>query len=84
MVLAHLSLPIEGHLHIFGFLKAHKIFRLMFDSDRPQISTHKIKSYDCFDFYKDTKQAIPPGMSQPRGPPMPISTFVDVDLTDVG
>ena len=43
MVLAHLSLPIEGHLHIFGFLKAHKTFRLTFDLDHPKISTHQIQ-----------------------------------------
>ncbi len=84
MMSAHLALPREGHLeqviHIFGYLKAHKKFRLMFDSDHPQISTNRFKSYDWFDFYRGAKEAIPPNMPESRGLPVSTSAFVDADL----
>ena len=81
---AHLALPREGHLeqviHMFGYLKSHKKFRLMFDSDHPQISLTRFKSYDWFDFYRDAKEKIPGNMPEPRGVPMSTSAFVDADL----
>ena len=84
MMSAHLALPREGHLeqviHMFGYLKSHKKFRLMFDSDHPQISLTRFKSYDWFDFYRDAKEAIPGNMPEPRGLPMSTSAFVDADL----
>ena len=84
MMSSHLALPREGHLeqviHMFGYLKTHKKFRLMFDSDHPQISTNRFKSYDWFDFYKDAKEAIPTNMPEPRGHSMSTSAFVDADL----
>ena len=46
----HLALPRQGHLeqiiHIFGYLKIHKKLRLLFDSDHPQISSNRFKTYD--------------------------------------
>ena len=84
MMSSHLALPREGHLeqviHMFGYLKAHKKFRLLFDSDHPQISLNRFKSYDWFDFYRDAKEAIPSNMPEPRGHPMSTSAFVDADL----
>ena len=52
---------------MFGYLKARKKFRLMFDSYHPQISTNRFKSYGRFDFYRGAKEAIPPNMPEPRG-----------------
>lgn len=47
IILAYLTLPRHGYLdqimHIFGYLKSHKKFRLMFDSDYPHISPNKFK-----------------------------------------
>ena len=84
MMSAHLALPREGHLeqviHIFGYLKVHKKLRIMFDSDYPQISSNRFKSYDWFDFYKDAKEGIPSNMPEPRGLHMSTSAFVDADL----
>ena len=53
----------------------------MFDSDNPQISLIKFKSYNWFDFYRDAKETIPGNMLEPRGLPMSTSAFVDADLT---
>jgi len=81
---AHLALPRQGHLeqlyHVFGYLKCHKKFRLMFDCDHPQISANRFKSYDWVDFYKHAKEDIPPNMPEPRGLPMSTSVFEDADL----
>ena len=81
---SHLALPRQGHLeqviHIFGYLDQHKKFRLLFDSDYPQISPNKFKSYDWFDFYRDIKEATPPNMPEARGLFMSTSLFVDSDL----
>ena len=80
----HLALPRQGHIeqiiHIFGYLKIHKKLRLLFDSDQSQISSNRFKTYDWFDFYRDAEEAIPPNISEPRGPPMSTSAFVDADL----
>ena len=80
----HLALPRQGHLeqiiHIFGYLKIHKKLRILFDSDHPQISSNRFKTYDWFDFYRDAEEAIPPNMPEPRGLPMSTSAFVDADL----
>lgn len=80
MMSVHLALPRQGHveqvIHMFGYLKVHKKLRLLFDSDRPQIS-FSMKSYDWFNFYRDTKEAIPPNMPEGRELPMSISVFVD-------
>ena len=84
MMSTHLALPRQGHLeqvlHIFGYLKSHKKLRLLFDSDHPQISPNRFKSYDWFDFYRDAEEAIPPNMPEPRGLPVSTSAFVDADL----
>jgi hypothetical protein len=84
MMSSHLALPRQGHLeqvlHLFGYLKAHKKMRLMFDTSVPQFSPKAFKDYDWFDFYRDAKEAIPPNKPEERGLPMSISVFVDADL----
>ena len=84
MMSAHLALTSDGHLeqviHMFGYLKSHKKFRLMFDSDHPQISLTRFKSYDWFKIYRDAKEGISGNMPEPRGLPMSTSAFVDTDL----
>ena len=58
------AMPRMGHLeqvlHIFGYLKIHKKFRLMFDSSHPQINPNKFKKYDWEEFYKGAKEETPP------------------------
>ena len=62
---AHLALPREGHLeqvfHIVGYLKSHKKMRILFDSGYSKVKQNWFKEYDWFDFYKDAKEALPPG-----------------------
>ena len=47
---AHLALPRQGHLeqviHIFGYIKSHSKFRIMFDSGEPNIDNKRLKSYN--------------------------------------
>ena len=65
-MLTHLDLPRQGHLekviHVFGYIKSHNEFRLMFDSDDTNISDKRLKSFDPFDFYKDVEEEIHPDM----------------------
>ena len=81
---AHLALPRQGHLeqviHIFGYIKSHNKFRLMFDSDDPHICDKMFKSYYWFDSYKNTEELIPSEITEARGLPLYTSVFVDADL----
>ena len=47
----------------------------MFDPDDPHISDKSFKSFDQFDFYKDSEEAIPYDMPEDRGLPMSTSVF---------
>ena len=79
----YLAMPREGHLeqalHIVGYLKSHKKFRLLFDSAYPLVHEKWFKRYDWHDFYRDAKEAIPPDMPEPRGNDVIISCFVDAN-----
>lgn len=79
----YLAMPREGHLeqvlHIVGYLKSHKKFRLLFDSKYPTINEKWFKKYDWFDFYRDAKEAIPPNMPEARGHDVIVSCFVDAN-----
>ena len=67
----YLAMHREGHLeqalHIVGYLKSHKKFRLLFDLSYPLVHEKWFKEYDWYDFYRDAKEAIPPNMPEPRG-----------------
>ena len=79
-----LALPREGHLeqvlHIIGYLKEHKKFRIMLDSQRPKVNENWFLSYDWEDFYRGVTEAIPPNQPEPRGNSVITSAFEDVDL----
>ena len=79
-----LALPREGHLeqvlHIIGYLKQHKKFRIMLDSQRLKVNENWFLSYDWEDFYRGVKEAIPPNQPEPRGNSVITSAFVDADL----
>jgi len=68
---------LEQVLHIFGYLKVHKKFRLMFDSGHPQINPNRFKRYDWEDFYRDAKEDKPPNAPPPRGNIVDSYMFVD-------
>ena len=77
----YLALPRESQLeqvlHIVGYLKYNKKFRLMFDASYPQVNGKWFQKYDWEDFYWDAKEAIPPDMPKERGNSVVISCFVD-------
>ena len=77
----HMALPREGHLeqllHIIGYLKSHKKFRLLYDSCQPKVNENSFQKYDWHDFYREAKEAIPPNMPEARGHAVITSCFVD-------
>ena len=80
---SHLALPREGHLqqvyHIFGYLNKSPRRRLFFDPDHPQISETRFKKFDWEDFYKDSKEELPPNMPEARGNYVSTHCFVDAN-----
>ena len=77
----YMALPRVGHLNqlyrVFGFLKLYPKRKLAFDPSHPRIIERMFKQYDWFDFYRDSKEAIPGDMPRPRGNPMSTHCFVD-------
>jgi hypothetical protein len=81
----YLAAPHEGHLeqvfHIFGYLKKNPKRKIAFDPDYPVIAESCFKSYDWYEFYRDSKEAIPPNAPEPLGSkPVSIHCFVDANL----
>ena len=80
---SHLAIPREGHLeqalHIVGYLKYKKKFRLLYDCGYPDINEKVFKQYDWLDFYRHAKEAIPPNMPEARGKHVIITCFVDAN-----
>ena len=77
----YMALPRVGHLNqlyrVFGFFKLYPKRKLAFDPSHPRIIERMFKQYDWFDFYRDSKEAIPGDMPRPRGNPMSTHCFVD-------
>ena len=67
----HLALPLEGNreqvLDIFRYLKIHKKMVLLFDCSYPIISSNLFKEYYWINFYRYSKEDIPPNMTKVRG-----------------
>ena len=79
----NLALPWCGHLeqlyHMFGYLKANPKRKLYFDPQYPQVDERSFQSYDWYDFYPDTEEAVPGDMPPPRGEAVSMHCFVDSD-----
>ena len=77
----HLALPRQGHLeqlyHIFGYLKAHPKFNLLFDPQHPKVDEWAFKEYDWYDFYWDAKERLPSNMPPPCRRLVSTHCFVD-------
>ena len=75
------AMPRLGHLeevlHIFGYLKSHRKFRIMFDSGYPIFREGKFKSYEWEEFYRNVQEDIPPNKPKERSKAISISMFVD-------
>ena len=69
-----------GHLeqlfHVFGYLKEKPKRNIAFDPDH-----RRFKKHDWYDFYRDTKEAIPGDMHPPRGNGVTTHCFEDADLS---
>ena len=80
----HLALPRVGHLeqlfHVFGYLKEKPKRKIAFDPDHPFIDERRFKKHDWYDFYRDSKEAIPGDMPPPRGNGVTTHCFEDADL----
>jgi hypothetical protein len=83
MMSTHMALPREGQLqqlfHMFGYLKTYPKRRLFFDPSHPLIDETSFEAHDWTDFYRDSKEAKPVGMPEPRGKAMTTHCFVDAD-----
>ncbi len=83
MLASYLVQPREGRLdqclHIFAYLKKHKRSTMVFDDNLPTIDKRRFVPADWAEFYRDTKEAIPPNAPEPRGKAVDIYAFVDAD-----
>jgi hypothetical protein len=61
--------PREGHMkrmfRIFGYLKHHMKYRLVFDPENPNYDGIQFKEYDWSYVYQDAKEDIPDDMPEP-------------------
>ena len=81
LMASYSAMPRLGHLenvlHIFGYLKSHKKFKLCFDCSCPQFPPNKFKEYEWEDFYKGVREDIPIDPPTPRGRFVSTTMFVD-------
>jgi len=56
--------------------------RILFDSGYPKVKENWFQDYDWFDFYKGTKEALPPNMPEARGKGVILTCFVDAGHTN--
>jgi hypothetical protein len=81
MLAAFSACPRQGHLaavlHLFGYLKRVKKDKLVFDPN--PMSHGPPLQVDWTNFYKVTKELVPPDMPEPRGKAVQTTCFVDSD-----
>ncbi len=79
----YLAQPREGHLEavfrIFAYLDSHSRSKMVFDDTIPQWDESRFTKCDWGDLYKDSREAKPPNMPEPRGREVEITCFVDAD-----
>ena len=82
---SHLVMPRRGHMqqlyHIFGYLNKRSRTRLLLDTGQTNISEDRFFQLDQYDFYKGYEDPIPLDVTKPRGNPMSIHVFMDLDHT---
>ena len=64
---------------MFWYLKANPKCKLYHDPQHPQVDERLFQSYDWYDFYRDTKEAVPGDTPPPRGELVSTHCFVDSD-----
>ena len=83
LLLSHLALPRIGHLqavnHIFGYLKQAPKRELYFDPVSPLIIEDRFQKYDWEELYRNSNEAIPDDMPNPRGKIITMHFFVDAN-----
>ena len=71
LLLSHTDLPIIRHLHsvyhILRYLKQVPKRKLYFDRVSPLISEDRFHKFDSEDFYRDSNEAVPEDIQNPRG-----------------
>ena len=69
----------EALLYIFGYLKAHKRSKMVFDHGYLQWREADFATYDWKDFYQDAREETPTNARTPRGNPVQMNVFVDAN-----
>ena len=79
----YLDLSCRGHFkqifHVFGYLKVILKRKLCFDPQNPKINKRSFAAHNWYDFYQDTKGAIPADSPTPRGDVVSTHCFVDTE-----
>jgi len=77
----HMMMPREGHMHamkrLFGYLLQNYKFSIIYDTEEPNFTMHKIEEYDWFPLYGNVKEEMPYGMPTPKGKAIVTSGFFD-------
>ena len=77
------SAPREGHLkrmfHIFGYLKHHPKYRIVFDNDEPNYQGLHFVDYDWKTTYVDACEDIPDDMPEPLTREVSMTVYADAN-----
>ena len=83
-MLTHLALPRVRHLeqlfHVFGYLKENPKRKIALDPDHTFIGDRRFKKHDWYDFYHNSKEAIPGDIPPTRVNCVTTHCFEDADL----
>ena len=83
LMYTYLALPRRGHLEqifrVFGYPKVNPKIKLCSDLQHPEINKCLFEVHDWYDFYRDSKEAIPADNPNTRGDVVSTHCFVDGD-----
>ena len=75
--------PREGHMkrmfRIFGYLKSHAKYRIMFDPNPPNYDGLEFVEYDWSYHYQDAREDIPDDVPEPFTPNISITVYADAN-----
>ena len=83
LISTYLALSYRGHLkqvfHVFRYLKANLKINIFFDPQHLTTNERLFSAYNWYDFYRDSKEAIPADAPTPMVNVVSTHCFVDAD-----